>query len=142
MFKIKLLPLAMLVMSPTVFAATPLNAGGQMQQIPPSPQPQMMAPALEIKPASQPVNAQQSSATIVVNRLQLTGAQVYTEARLLAVTGFTAGSSLSLTDLQGMAAKIATYYRQNGYFVAQAYVPAQEIQGGVVTIAVIEGQYG
>lgn len=142
MFKLKLLPLALLVMSPTAFAATPLNAGGQMQQIPPSPQPQMAAPALEVKPASQPVSAPQDSAKIVVNRIQLTGAQVYTEARLLAVTGFTAGSSLSLADLQGMAANIATYYRQNGYFVAQAYVPAQEIQGGVVTIAVIEGQYG
>ena len=142
MFKIKLLPLAMLVMCPAAFAATPLNAGGQMQQIPPSPQPQPMAPALEVKPASQPVATQQDTAKIVVNRLQVTGAQVYTEARLLAVTGFTAGSSLSLTDLQGMATRIAAYYRQNGYFVAQAYVPAQEIQGGVVTIAVIEGQYG
>lgn len=142
MFNLKLLPLALLAMSPAAFAATPLNAGGQMQQIPPSPQPQMMAPVLEVKPASQPVGAPQDSAEIVVNRLQVTGAQVYTEARLLAITGFTAGSRLSLADLQGMAARIATYYRQNGYFVAQVYVPAQEIQGGVVTIAVIEGQYG
>lgn len=142
MFKIKLFPLAMLVVCPAAFAATPIGAGGQMQQIPPSPQQQQVAPSLEVKPTSQPASAPQDSAKIIVNRLQVTGAQVYTEARLLAVTGFAAGSSLSLTDLQGMAAKIATYYRQNGYFVAQAYVPAQEIQGGVVTIAVIEGQYG
>lgn len=132
----------MLVMSPAAFAATPLGAGGQMQQIPPSPQPQSVAPAFEVKPTSQPVAAPQDTAKIIVNRLQVTGAQVYTEARLLAVTGFAPGSNLSLTDLQGMAAKIATFYRQNGYFVAQAYVPAQDIQGGVVTIAVIEGQYG
>lgn len=142
MFKLKLLPLALLAMSPAAFAATPLNLGGQMQQIPPAPQTQMSAPAFQVSPASQPVNAQQDSATIVVNRLQVTGARVYTEARLLAITGFAEGSRLSLTDLQGMAAKIAAYYRQNGYFVAQAYVPAQDIQGGAVTIAVIEGQYG
>lgn len=142
MFNLKLLPLAMLVLSPAAFAATPLGAGGQMQQIPPPPRPQPVAPAFEVKPTSQPVAAPQDSAKIIVNRLQVTGAQVYTEARLLEVTGFAPGSSLSLTDLQGMAARIATYYRQNGYFVAQAYVPAQEIQGGVVTIAVIEGQYG
>ncbi|MDO9143463.1 ShlB/FhaC/HecB family hemolysin secretion/activation protein [Rhodoferax sp.] len=142
MFNLKLLPLAMLVLSPAAFAATPLGAGGQMQQIPPPPQPQSVAPAFEVKPTSQPVAAPQDSAKIIVNRLQVTGAQIYTEARLLEVTGFVPGSSLSLTDLQGMAARIATYYRQNGYFVAQAYVPAQEIQGGVVTIAVIEGQYG
>ncbi|MGB4360891.1 MAG: POTRA domain-containing protein, partial [Rhodoferax sp.] len=142
MFNLKLLPLAMLVLGPAAFAATPLGAGGQMQQIPPPPQPQTVAPAFEVKPTSQPVAAPQDNAKIIVNRLQVTGAQVYTEARLLEVTGFAPGSSLSLTDLQGMAARIATYYRQNGYFVAQAYVPAQEIQGGVVTIAVIEGQYG
>jgi hemolysin activation/secretion protein len=142
MFNLKLLPLAMLVLSPAVFAATPLGVGGQMQQIPPPPQPQTVAPAFEVKPTSQPAPAPQDDAKIIVNRLQVTGAQVYTEARLLEVTGFAPGSSLSLTDLQGMAARIATYYRQNGYFVAQAYVPAQEIQGGVVTIAVIEGQYG
>jgi hemolysin activation/secretion protein len=142
MFNLKLLPLAMLAMSSAAFAATPLGAGGQMQQIPPSPQPQSVAPAFEVSPTSLPAAAPQDTAKIIVNRLQVTGAQVYTEARLLAVTGFAPGSSLSLTDLQGMAAKIATYYRQNGYFVAQAYVPAQEIQGGVVNIAVIEGQYG
>jgi hemolysin activation/secretion protein len=142
MFNLKLLPLAMLVLSPAAFAATPLGSGGQMQQIPPPPRPQTVAPVFEVSPTSQPVAAPQDSAKIVVNRLQVTGAQVYTEARLLSVTGFTPGSSLSLTDLQGMAAKIATFYRQNGYFVAQAYVPAQEIQGGVVNIAVVEGQYG
>lgn len=142
MFNLKLLPLAMLVLSPAAFAATPLGVGGQMQQIPPPPQPQTVAPAFEVKPTGQPAPAPQDDAKIIVNRLQVTGAQVYTEARLLEVTGFAPGSSLSLTDLQGMAARIATYYRQNGYFVAQAYVPAQEIQGGVVSIAVIEGQYG
>jgi hemolysin activation/secretion protein len=131
----------MLVLSPAAFAATPLGSGGQMQQIPPPPRPQTVAPVFEVKPTSQPVAAPQDSAKIIVNRLQVTGAQVYTEARLLEVTSFAPGSSLSLADLQGMAARIATYYRQNGYFVAQAYVPAQEIEGGVVTIAVIEGQY-
>ena len=142
MFKLKLLPLALLMLSPAAFAAAPLGAGAQMQQIPPSPQPQTAAPALEVKPTSQEAGAPQDNAKIVVNRLQVTGARVYTEARLLEVTGFAPGSSLSLTDLQGMAARIATHYRQNGYFVTQAYVPAQEIQGGAVSIAVIEGQYG
>lgn len=142
MFNFKLLPLAVLVISPVAFAATPLGAGGQMQQIPPSPQPQLVAPALDVKPASQPVSAPQDSATIVVNRILLSGAQVYPESQLLALTGFVPASQLSLAELQGMAAKIATYYRQNGYFVAQAYLPEQDIQNGVVTIAVIEGHYG
>ncbi len=52
------------------------------------------------------------------------------------------GSQLTLSDLRGMASKIADYYHQNGYFVAQAYLPAQNILDGGVTIAVIDGQYG
>lgn len=41
-----------------------------------------------------------------------------------------------------MAAKIADHYRRNGFFVAQAYLPAQDIKDGAVTIAVLEGRYG
>jgi len=82
------------------------------------------------------------SARIKVNRLRVTGAKAYSEADLLAVTGFQPGSELSLTDLRGMAARIADYYHRSGYFVAQAYLPAQDIKDGIVTIAVIDGQYG
>jgi hemolysin activation/secretion protein len=41
-----------------------------------------------------------------------------------------------------MATKIADYYRSSGYFVAQAYLPPQDIKDGSVTIAVLEGKYG
>ena len=43
-----------------------------------------------------------------------------------------------------MAAKIAAYYNRRGFIVAQAYVPAQDIGAGAVTvtIAVVEGHYG
>ena len=78
----------------------------------------------------------------MVNRLQVTGSRVYSEAELLSLTGFTPGSELSLGDLHAMALKITERYRSAGYFVAQAYLPAQEIKDGAVTIAVIEGQYG
>ena len=74
--------------------------------------------------------------------MHLTGQSLYTEAELLSVTGFTAGQELSLGELQQMATRIAAFYHEKGYFVAQAYLPAQEIQQGAVTIAVVEGRYG
>lgn len=79
---------------------------------------------------------------MIVRALRVTGAQAFPEAQLLEVTGFRPGSELSLFDLRVMAARIAEHYRRNGYFIAQAYLPAQDIQNGTVTIAVIEGQYG
>ncbi|MEO5660765.1 MAG: ShlB/FhaC/HecB family hemolysin secretion/activation protein, partial [Polaromonas sp.] len=141
MFKSKILPYALLVVSPAVFAAPPLGAGN-LQQIPPVPTQQQAVPALDVKPANPAGMGAPDSSRIIVNRLRITGAKVYSEADLLAVTGFQPGRELSLTDLRGMAARIADYYHRSGYFVAQAYLPAQDIKDGIVTIAVIDGQYG
>ncbi|MDD5335185.1 MAG: ShlB/FhaC/HecB family hemolysin secretion/activation protein [Rhodoferax sp.] len=142
MLKNKLLPCALLVLSQGLLAQQLPNAGGQMQQIPPTPIPQKAPPKVEIKPGSPLSIAESEGVRIIVNRLRVTGAQTYPESELLALTGFVPGRELSLADLRAMAARIADHYHRNGYFVAQAYLPAQDIQDGVVTVAVIEGQYG
>jgi hemolysin activation/secretion protein len=61
---------------------------------------------------------------------------------LLALTGFKPGSELTISDLRAMASRIADFYHRKGYFLAQAYLPAQDIKDGIVTIAVMDGQYG
>ncbi|HEX8478633.1 MAG TPA: ShlB/FhaC/HecB family hemolysin secretion/activation protein, partial [Telluria sp.] len=75
-------------------------------------------------------------------RLNIAGSRVYAESVLLQEAGFVPGSQLSLADLRAMAAKIAAFYHRNGYFLAQAFLPAQDIKDGVVTIAVHDGRYG
>ncbi len=142
MLKNKLLPFAFLALGQTVFAQQLPSAGSQIQQIPPAPIPQKAAPAVRIEPSSAPATEASDAVKIMVNRLQVTGARVYSEAELLALTSFQPGSELSLGELRAMALKITERYRSAGYFVAQAYLPAQEIKDGAVTIAVIEGQYG
>ena len=142
MFNTKLLPFALLALSPSLFAQQPPSAGSQIQQIPAAPVPQRAAPTIRIEPSSAPATPASDAVKIVVNSLQVTGAKTYSEAELVALTGFSPGSELSLADLRGMALKITERYRSAGYFVAQAYLPAQEIRNGAVTIAVVEGQYG
>lgn len=143
MFKYKILPCALLVMSHGAFAAPQLpSAGSQMQQIPPAPVPPKKAPGIEVKQERAPAGPVAESMKITVNRLKVTGTQVYSEAELIALTGFKAGSELTLEQLRGMAAKIADHFHRHGYFVAQAYLPAQDIKDGIVTIAVIDGRYG
>jgi hemolysin activation/secretion protein len=44
--------------------------------------------------------------------------------------------------LRQLAAGISAYYNARGYFLAQAYLPPQDLSGGAVTISVIEGRYG
>lgn len=138
----KYLPFALLALSPAVFAAPPPSAGSQLQQIPPAPLPQKTAPGIAVEPGRAPAAAAADTEKVMVRELKVTGARAYSEALLLAVAGFKPGSELTLSDLRGMAARIADFYHRNGYFIAQAYLPAQDIKAGVVTIAVIEGRYG
>ena len=142
MSKIHFYAAAFMALSQSAFAVDPPSAGGQMQQIPPMPMPQKAAPDIRFEPGIAPASTAADQVKIIVNRLQMTGQTLYSEAELVALTGFAPGGELSLTELRGMAAKIADHYHRNGYFVAQAYLPAQDIKDGIVTIAVIEGRYG
>jgi hemolysin activation/secretion protein len=139
----KLLPIALIALSQSVAAQQPPTAGSQIQQIPPAPVLPKAAPETRVEQDKQPAVAEAADQVqVIVNSLQVTGARTFPDASLLAVTGFNPGSKLTLAELRGMAAKIADYYHKRGYFLAQAYLPAQDIKDGVVTVAVIEGQFG
>lgn len=140
--RIKLLPWALLSLSPSLFAQQLPDAGSQIQQIPVLPAPQQAPPQIRAQPAKPVPVAATDTTRILVNTLVITGAKVYTQAELVAVTGFVPGSELTLASLRDMAAKITALYARNGYFAAQAYLPAQDIKSETVTIAVREGEYG
>ena len=118
------------------------GAGSQIQQLPPAPVPQKAAPEIRIEEGPAPIKSAPSSAKILVKSLQVTGSRVFSEGELIGLTGFVANTELSLAELQAMAARITDHYRKNGYFVARAYLPAQNVKDNAVTIAVSEGQYG
>ena len=113
-----------------------------MRQIPPPPVPEKPVPEIRIEQAKPPAVPASEQVKILVKSLHVTGQTAYSEADLIAITGFSTETELTLAELRGMAAKIADYYHKNGYFVAQAYLPAQDIKDGAVTIAVLEGRYG
>jgi hemolysin activation/secretion protein len=138
----KLFTVALLALSQSAFAQIPPGAGGQFQQIPPAPMPQRAVPEIRIEPVGAPAMSASDNVKIRVNSLHVTGQALYSEADLVAITGFSPGGELTLSELRGMASKIADFYQKKGYFVAQAYLPAQDIKNGAVTIAVIEGHYG
>lgn len=137
-----LLPLALWIVIQAAHGQPLPSAGRQLQQIPQVPAPQEANPSIRIESARHDAAPTPDSMRIKVLRLAVTGARAYAESELLAVTGFQPGSELSLADLQAMAMKITGHYRGQGYFVAQAYVPPQEIKDGAVVITVIEGRLG
>ena len=143
MWKITLFTVAFLALSHGAHAqlAVPPGAGGQIQQIPPAPSPQKAIPEIRIEQGGAPAIPGADNLRFPVRSLRVTGQTLYSEAELVAIAGFSPGE-LTLADLRAMASKIADHYRRNGYFVAQAYLPAQDIKDGAVTIVVLEGRYG
>lgn len=143
MLRYRLLPFAILALSQGAIAQQAPTAGNQLQQIPPPPVPQRAPPPIRLEQrATPPSKSGANELKIFVKSMQVTGAQLYSEAELIDVMGFTPGTELTLTELRAMALKITEYYRKAGYFVAQAYLPAQDIKDNSVTISVLEGRYG
>lgn len=128
--------------SQAALAQVPVGAGGQLQQIPPVPSLDRPQPDIDLNPPAPIAEAVPAGPKVVVAALRISGQSLFPEATLVAATGYRPNTQLDLADLRALAAKITRYYNDRGYFLAQAYVPAQDIQGGAVTIAVIEGQYG
>lgn len=116
--------------------------GGQLQQIPPAPLSPRTDPGLAVQTTARTANTDPNGPTIRVRTLRITGQTQYDERTLLAASGVAPGRDLNLFQLRAAAARIAAFYKARGYVLAQAYLPAQDVQGGAVTIAVIEGQYG
>ncbi|MEO5565149.1 MAG: ShlB/FhaC/HecB family hemolysin secretion/activation protein [Luteimonas sp.] len=141
--KLTLMSAILLVLSQGALAQQQAPVGiGQFQQIPPTPTPQQAAPEIRIERGVASDTAATDNAKITVNSLRITGATVYGEAELLALTGFRPATQLSLAELEVMASKVADYYHAHGYFLAQAYLPPQTITNGAVNLVVMEGHYG
>jgi hemolysin activation/secretion protein len=136
-----LFPLALVALAQSALAQQPPSAGGQLQQIPPTPVAPRPPPEIRIQPPATPSAEGADQVKINVRGLRVSGNRVYSEPELIAIAGFRPGSELSLADLRVMADRITAHYRAHGYFVALAYLPQQEVKDNVVTIAVSEGQY-
>ena len=141
-----LLSTLLLAWSCGAHAAPPLPTGGAL--LPPASAPAPAAnavPPLDIgqaKPQSAAPGADAELVKIVLKSLRLSGAQAFTPARLVDIAEFRAGRAYTLAEVRVMAGRIERYYQTHGYPVALAYLPAQDISDGAITIAVSEGRYG
>jgi hemolysin activation/secretion protein len=133
---------ALLVSSQSAFAQLPTDAGGQIQQIPPAPVTPRTDPLFQVEPRPVETDAGPAGPSVRIDALHLTGQTLFPEETLIAAGGFAPGAELSLAELRAIAARITAYYNARGYFLAQAYLPPQDISAGSVTITVIEGRYG
>jgi hemolysin activation/secretion protein len=142
MIKLSLLTAALLAAGPSAFAQPSVDAGAQIQQIPPAPAAPKPIPDIRVERGRAATAPGPADVRVLVQSLHVTGETRFTEAELIAATQFRPGTELDLAGLRAMATRISDFYNRHGYFVAQAYLPAQNIENGAVTITVVEGHYG
>ena len=102
---------------------------------PPGPAPKVLPDAAPA-PGAMPTGDQR----VLVRGFVLKGVSALPEASLQALLQPYTGRALSFSELSAAAAAISNHYRTQGYFLATATLPAQDLGAGQVTIQVLEGR--
>lgn len=97
-------------------------------------------PEIEMpEPESAPPPRDAERITLTLTELRIEGNSVYDGASLAALWQDKLGKPVTLADLYAIRDAITARYRNDGYVLSQAVVPAQRIRDGVVRLQVVEG---
>lgn len=117
--------------------ADPARAGEEFRQPDMSPQ---VAPDIRVN-RPQAIGAPQGAEkiTFTLNSILVEGNSVYSDGELATIYQDKLGKTQSLADVYTIANQLMLQYRNDGYILTQVVVPPQEIDGGNVTLRVVEG---
>lgn len=123
-------------------AQSPPDAGQiQRELLPRLASPAPVAPPIGIRePAGQA--AAPGGPSFGVTSVHIQGHSAFSTNELLALVDDLPGPARTLAHAQAGAQRITEHYRANGYPVARAYVPAQDVTSGQLRIEVLEGRIG
>ncbi|NJO34659.1 MAG: ShlB/FhaC/HecB family hemolysin secretion/activation protein, partial [Rhodospirillales bacterium] len=76
---------------------------------------------------------------LVLNAVEIEGASVLTRSEMGTAYHAYLGKSVSEADLRRLTSHISELYRQRGYALTRAFVPAQDVKHGRIRIQVLEG---
>jgi hemolysin activation/secretion protein len=122
--------------------AVPPDAGQLMGTVKEPVQAPRKSPTFDVQQEVRPALSPASGFKVAVKGFRFSGNSAFSDADLLPLVKDLAGQELDLAALDQAAGQVSSFYRRKGYFVARAYLPAQEIKDGIVEIAVIEGRIG
>ncbi|WP_422776420.1 ShlB/FhaC/HecB family hemolysin secretion/activation protein [Pseudomonas mediterranea] len=140
-FLLSSLSVALTLATAQAVAATP--DAGQILQEPREPMvaPTSEAPALTIdKPRFGSVP--EGGARLRLTAVRFSGNTAFSAEVLQGVVTDAVGKELTFADLSRLTDRVSRYYRDAGYLVARAYLPAQEVKNGELEIALLEGNLG
>ncbi len=113
---------------------------GQLEKqltLPPSPrsQPLEIIPDLD----QQKVQPEESATRFKVSDIDFDGATVYAQQFLKAFFSGIIGKAVTINQIHTATDNLTAYYRNDGYVLAKAILPAQTLKNGVVKVKIIEG---
>lgn len=119
----------------------PPDSGQILQEIPRTPAP---APSSKTGLTIEQPAAGQSTSSVAfpVGTIRIVGNTLIPTATLHALVASGEGHSLTLDQLNALAARITQAYHAQGYPLDSAYIPAQTLSNGTVRMVVIEARYG
>lgn len=129
---------------PAALAAAPPDSGSSLNSVrPPIEEPaNKPKPDITVEPR-QPTGVPSTGGTAVtVKTVRLTGSVPAGLDKITPLLQAAQDKQLTLGQMQQLAEQITGILRGEGYLVAYAYLPAQQIKDGELTIAVVAGQYG
>lgn len=103
---------------------------------------EQVKPQIEVKQEEPAMPAQSDQTKIHVEKISIIGQNLYSEEVLQPLIKDAYGKDLTLGELETYARRVTQYFREQGYLVARAVIPAQTIENGKVTVTVLVGQYG
>lgn len=96
---------------------------------------------LQPEGVAKPSTVQSTDTTpIAVKTIIITGATLFTADVLQALVADVVSGTHTLSELQAAASRITAHYRQAGYLLVRAYLPAQSVKEGGIAINVVEGR--
>jgi len=138
----RLLPATLLLLPLSMVYAAP-DAGQLLETVKPAATlPPKAASALPADAAPLPALKPSDTPRVRVSGLRISGAKVFADDVLLPLVRDAIGKDLGFDELQALAARITRYYREQGYLLARAYLPAQDLKNGQVEISVLEARLG
>ncbi|WP_312337495.1 ShlB/FhaC/HecB family hemolysin secretion/activation protein [Anaerospora hongkongensis] len=104
--------------------------------------PEAQRPGVVVEQGEAAVQPGENGQKVKVEDIVVTGQDVFAPEELAALYQEQLHKELNFGELNQISTVITQYFRERGYLVAQAYLPAQEILQGRVEIAVVIGSYG
>ncbi|UWZ78234.1 ShlB/FhaC/HecB family hemolysin secretion/activation protein [Geoalkalibacter halelectricus] len=133
--------LAIFVVAQPAFSQIAPDAGRILQELQTPPTLPAPSDGLVIEPPTRDPVAPGGPKAEVRN-IEFSGHSVFSDEQLTDIVADRLGQEYDLAGMRDIAWQVTSYYQQNGYPFARAFLPAQTLTDGTLKIEIVEGRYG